>query len=214
MDITIDGGQQERLDDDRHVTALHDILDEGSSETVVFSGVAAGGLTTTETATLTINDNDNGDDHHRAQRGHRHGGMSGNQVDIGEDGSETTVTVTATLAGSAAYTVARTVAVAGGVDVGRGDAVPGRHQRRLPAEEVRRHAAPSSVTLPISLGDITIPAGSLSASQTFKVNPNDDEVSEGTETITVGGSACLTADRPVPRRAAVHGEQRSAEPGG
>ena len=76
------------------------------------------------------------------------------------------------------------------------------------------HAVTSSVTLPISLGDITIPAGSLSASQTFKVTPNQDETSEGTETITVGGSACLTADRSVPRRAAVHGEQRGAEPGG
>ena len=163
----------------------------------MFSGVAAGGLTTTETATLTIDDNDTATttiglsvDTDTV--------MSGDQVDIGEDdGSETTVTVTATLAGSAAYTVARTVAVqvvsTSGAATPGGDATTGDYRLKDFAD-----AAPSSVTLPISLGDITIPAGSLSASQTFKVNPNQDETSEGTETITVGGSACLTADDPCP----------------
>ena len=39
----------------------------------------------------------------------------------------------------------------------------------------------SNVTLPISLGSITIPAGALSASESFKIDPRNDSDYEGTE---------------------------------
>ena len=160
VDITIAAGSKS-ASTSISVTALHDTLDEGTGETIVFSGVAAGGLTTTETATLTIDDNDTASTDIS---------LSTNPASVNEGGSETTVTVTATLAGAATHTVDRTVAVevvsvSGGATPSL-DATSGDYRLKKFDD-----MAPSSVTLPISLGDITIPAGSSSGSADVQGDP-------------------------------------------
>ena len=114
--------------------------------------------------------------------------MDDNQNSIGEGDSETAVKVTARLSGSGTYETDRTVAVqvvaspSGGATPSA-DATSGDYRLKNFAD-----SSVSNVTLPISLGNITIPAGSLEQSATFKVTPRDDTDSEGIETIRVDGS--------------------------
>ena len=56
-DITITMGQTS-AEVTLSIDPTQDTFDEGTGETIVISGVATGGLTTTETATLTIRDDD------------------------------------------------------------------------------------------------------------------------------------------------------------
>ena len=110
-----------------------------------------------------------------------------NQSSIGEGDSETAVKVTARLSGSGTYETDQAVAVqvvaspSGGATPSA-DASSGDYRLKNFAD-----SAVGNVTLPISLGSITIPAGSLEQSATFKVIPRDDEDPEGGESIRVDG---------------------------
>ena len=176
--ITIMAGQTEATTTVR-IDPTQDTLDESDGttsrphETIVFSGTASGGLTTTETATLTIVDDDTASTN--IQLSVDTSSDTGVQTNIGEGDSETTVTVTATLGGSATYLTDQTVAVqvANAPSSNRAtpsaDATSGDYRLKNFAD-----TAVSNVTLPIALGNITIAKGTSSASKTFKVTPNDD----------------------------------------
>ena len=161
-----------------------DNVDEGAGETIVFDATLSGALSGTGTgkvtpATLTIDDNDDASTIIR---------LSVNPSSVDEGDSETGITVTATLAGSATYPDDQTVSVQV-VSVASGGATPGT-DASTGDYRVRDFSDVmlTDVTLPISLGSITIPAESSTASATFKVTPNDDSTSEGTETIRVDGT--------------------------
>ena len=144
------------------IAPVDDTIAEGS-ETVVVSGSAKG--LAGDTAELTITDDD----------------AAPTAISIGlnpdsvtEDGGSQTVTVTASLVGSA-----RTVATDVTVSVGAGDSTA-----TAPAD----YGAVSNFT-------ISIPQGSTSATGTFSIAPVDDTIAEGSETVVVSGSAeGLTGD--------------------
>ncbi|MXX98932.1 MAG: hypothetical protein F4Y58_03360, partial [Gammaproteobacteria bacterium] len=178
------------------IDPTQDTLDESDGttarphETITFDATLSGALTGTGTGKVTTDDLTIVDDDTASTTitlSVDTDAAAGEQSEIGEGDGETEVTVKATLSGSATYLTDQTVAVevvsvSGGATPSL-DATSGDYQLKDFAD-----AAPSSVTLPISLGDITIPAGMSSASDTFKVNPNDDSADEPIETIRVDGT--------------------------
>ena len=98
--------------------------------------------------------------------------LSVDPTSVSEGAGSTTVAVTGTLDGGA-----RTSATAVAVSVAGGTATAGTDFDTV-----------NNFTL-------TIPAGATSATEMFTLNPRDDEVAEGAETVTVSGSATgLTVD--------------------
>ena len=92
--------------------------------------------------------------------------LSVNPTSVSEGAGATTVTVTGTL-----DEAARTTATSVSVSVGDGTATAGTD-----------FATVNDFTL-------TIPANQTEGTQTFSLNPTDDNVAEGTETLTVSGTA-------------------------
>ena len=96
--------------------------------------------------------------------------LSMNPTSVAENAATAArVTVTATVAGGTTYAAATAVTVS--VGDGSDSAVSGTD-----------YAAVSDVT-------ITIPAGTASATGTFSLDPTDDSLAEGAETLTVAGAA-------------------------
>ena len=165
VDITIAMGSKS-AEITLKIDPTQDTLDEGTGETIVISGVATGGLTTTETATLTITDDDTLVKTIQ---------LSFDPASVGEDGSATTVTVEAELQGSATsvddLVVALESVLTGTATAGTGNDYTHTYGALTPKS-------------------ITIPAGSSSASTTasFTITPLQDDDSEPTETIEVTGT--------------------------
>ena len=144
------------------IAPANDIVAE-SDETIEVSGSATG--LTGDTAELTITDND-------AEP--TAVSVSLDPDSVSEDGGSQTVTVTASLVGSA-----RTVATDVTVSIGTADDG---------ATEGTDYPAVADFA-------ITIPQGSTSATGTFSLAPANDDLAEGPETIVVSGSATgLTSD--------------------
>ena len=93
--------------------------------------------------------------------------LSVDPASIAESAAETEVTVTATVTGGTTFNAAKTVRVT--VGGGAGTATSGED-----------HTAVSGF-------DITLDAGATSATATFDIDPLDDDVDEGSETIEVAG---------------------------
>ena len=89
---------------------------------------------------------------------------------VGEDAGATDVVVTATLDGSASPTATEVTVSVGAVGDG--------------ATEVTDYQAVSDFT-------VTVPAGMTSGTGTFTLTPEQDEVAEGDEGITVAGTSAL-----------------------
>ncbi len=89
------------------------------------------------------------------------------QMEIGEGAGATTVTVTATVTGGSTYATAQTVAV----NVSGNSAKVGDDY--------------TTSTIPFN---IVVPAGANSHSGTFTLTPVDDDIHEGSETISVSGT--------------------------
>ena len=177
------------------VTLNNDDIDEGTGETIVFDATLSGGLTgtspgTVTPATFTITDNDTASTTVNLSVD-TDSTMDNAQTAIGEGDSATTVTVTATVPGGKTHDTPTAVAVTV-VSVATNGATPSADATsgdyRL-TNFNNNNADLTAVTLPISLGSISIPAGDSSASKTFKVTPNDDSTNEPDETIRVDGSA-------------------------
>ncbi len=147
-----------------NIDPTQDTLDEGTGETIVFDGTATGSLTVNEGA-LTITDDD---------ATPTIIDLSASPTSIGEGDSATTVTITATLRGSATRTTNTVVTL--GTSLG-GNATKGA----MSGNDYSHTALPTSIT--INAGS---PSGTAS---TFTVTPIQDTDSEGTETITLGGTS-------------------------
>ena len=148
------------------VQTTDDTVDEGTGETftVSISSPSGGGGPTvslgTSTVTTTITDDDN------APTGIT---LSADPSSLGEDDGETTVTVTATLAGG---TLPSDTVVTVGTFTGG--------------------ATKGTDYTATALASVTIPANSDKGSATFKITPTDDSVVEGDETITIPGSTTVS----------------------
>ena len=143
-----------------------DAIDEGTGETVSVAGTTTASDAVTGT-TVTITDDDD------APAGIT---LAASPGSVGEAANPATpnVTVTATVTGGTTYAADKAVTVS--VDSGTGDGA---------ATAVTDFAAVTDFT-------ITIPAGALSASGTFTLDPVEDAIDEGTgETVSVAGK---TAD--------------------
>ncbi len=152
-----------------------DHVDEGTGETIIFTAALTGGLTGDATqTTLRIDDDDNASSTVN---------LSVNPDSVDEDHSgEATVTVTATLSGTKTRNVntvvpVRIVAASSLSAMPSLNATSGDYQLKK-----FDNTAPSAVTLPISLGSITIDAESSTGTATFKIDPRDDDEYEGTGT--------------------------------
>ncbi len=139
------------------LTPTDDSIAEGD-ETVSVTGSVTG-LTVTDTE-LTITDNDT------APTGLR---LSVSPGSVGEGASGTTVTVTATLAGSVTLSGATTVTVSVG--------------------DVNDSAASGTDYTSVSNFTVTITIGQASGTGTFTLTPTDDSIAEGDEKVSVTGSA-------------------------
>ena len=141
----------------------HDVIDEGTGETLSISGPATlNGVTVTDT-TMTITDND------VAPTGIT---LSVDTASVGEDAASTTVTVTAALDGGTTFSDNQTMTIAIGTT---GDA----------ATEGTDYGTVDDITL-------TIAAGEASGTQTFSIDPSHDVIDEGTgETLSISGPATL-----------------------
>ncbi len=155
-------------------TPFDDSIDEDDETIIISAGGSFGGLTIASTPgsfTINLTDNDTVSDTIA---------LSGSPAEIDEDttAAETTVTVTATLGTAVTRTVPTVVsldsALAGSATLGAG----------------KDYALKTGSTLPST---VTIPAGMRSGTATFIVTVNNDSISEGDETITLGGSACKVA---------------------
>ena len=139
------------------VATTEDTVDEPDETFLVRLTGATGAAVTDDEAVGTITDDD------AAPTGIT---LSVDPTSVAEDAAAAaTVTVTATVAGGTTYAAATTVTVS----VGDSDdsAVSGTD-----------YAAVSNFS-------ITIPAGAASATGTFSLDPTDDSVAEGAETLTV-----------------------------
>ncbi|MYF58388.1 MAG: hypothetical protein F4222_04945, partial [Gammaproteobacteria bacterium] len=150
------------------LAATDDSIDEGASETVAVglgalgAGSGAnlgGGAAGSGTASFAITDDD------AAPKGIA---LSVDVTTLAESAGETQVTVTASASGGTTFSAARTVTVT--VGGGAGTATSGED-----------HAAVESFV-------IVLGAGEASATGTFDLEPLDDDVDEGSETIQVAGS--------------------------
>ena len=173
--ITIAAGATEGSTEIK-ITLEDDNRDEGTGENIIFTATLTGGLTGNATpATLRINDNDTASTTVN---------LTVSPAVVGEDHSgEATVTVTATVTGQKTHNTDTAVPV-------RIVAVTSPTRGATPSTSTSSGdytlkdfagTSVSNVTLPISLGSITIPAGMLSASESFKIDPRDDSEFEGTE---------------------------------
>ncbi len=143
------------------VATTEDTVDEPDETFLVKLTGASGAAVTDDEAVGTITDDD------AAPTGIA---LSVDPTSVAEDAAAAaTVTVTATVAGGTTYAAATTVAVTVGDSAD--SAVSGTD-----------YAAVSDVT-------ITIPAGVASATGTFSLDPTDDSLAEGAETLTVSGAA-------------------------
>ena len=177
------------------INPTDDNVDEGTGETVKFTGTAAckttddpcetddviTGLTVTG-ADLTITDDDEASTTIDLSVSFTRNSVSVDSIGEGDTTHATTVTVTATLQGTDTRTVDTVVTL--GTSLG-GSATSGTGNDY------------THTTLPTT---ITIDAESLSASatSTFTITPIQDELSEGVETIEITGSACQTSDATCP----------------
>jgi len=139
-----------------------DNIDE-NDETIIFGasgGNSAGGLVVAvSTATVTITDDDTASTEINLS-------VNPNSIDenvAGDSNGDVSVTVTATLTGTATRTSATTVALT-------------------------QTGSSSHYDLTSFPSSITIPAEQSSASLTFKIDPVDNTISEGDQTITISGS--------------------------
>ncbi len=141
------------------VATTEDTLDEPVETFLVRLTGATGATVGDAEATGTITDDD------AAPTGIA---LSVNPTSVAENAATAaTVTVTATVTGGTTYAAATAVTVS--VGDGSDSAVSGTD-----------YAAVSDVT-------ITIPAGAASATGTFSLDPTDDSLAEGAETLTVSG---------------------------
>ena len=145
------------------VQTTEDDVDEGTGETftVSISSPSGGGgpapsLNTSATVTTTITDDDDASGIT----------LSANPSSLGEDDGETSVTVTATLAGGTlpGSTTVTIGTLSGGATKG------------------------TDYSVGTALASITIPANTASGTGTMKITPTDDAVVEGDESITIPGS--------------------------
>ncbi len=149
------------------LTASDDATDEGASESVslglgkLVPASLDGGARGTGTPGFNITDDDN------APGGIK---LSTSIAAIAEDAATATVTVTATVTGGSAYADKTTVAVEVG-DADNDSAVEGTDYANVAGF------------------DITIDAGKTEGTNTFSLNPDDDDIDEDTETISVEGTS-------------------------
>ena len=148
------------------VQTTADTIDEGTGETftVSISGPSGGGgpapsVGTSASVTTTITDDDTASGIT----------LGADPSSLGEDDGETTVTVTATLAGG---TLPSDTVVTVGTFTGG--------------------ATKGTDYTATALASVTIPANSDKGSATFKITPTDDSVVEGDETITIPGSTTVS----------------------
>ena len=154
FDVTISTGQTSGAAT-FSLTPTQDTLIEGD-ETIGVAGTATG--MTVNGADLTLSDDD----------GAPEVNLSLSPSSVGEGGSATTVTVTATFSNGSTYAADKTVTVSVG---GSGTATSGTD-----------YAAVSNF-------DVTIAKGTTSGTATFSLTPTQDTLIEGDETIGVAGTA-------------------------
>ena len=143
------------------VATTEDALDEPDETFLVKLTGAAGATVTDDEATGTITDDDDAPDGIT---------LSVNPSSVAENAAAAaTVTVTATVTGGTTYAAATAVTVSVGDS---GDS----------AASGTDYAAVPNFT-------ITIPAGAASATGTFSLDPTDDAIAEGAETLTVSGAS-------------------------
>ena len=149
------------------VSTTEDSIDEGTGETftVSISSPSGGGgpspsLGTSKSVSTTISDDDTASDIT----------LSASPSTLGEDDSETTITVTAKLNGGTlpSDTVVTINPLTGGATKG------------------------TDYSVTAALSSITISANSSTGVGTLKITPVDDSVVEGDETITIPGSTTVT----------------------
>ena len=180
--VTISAGEFEASTKIK-ITPVEDNIDEGTGENIEFTAALTGALTGNATpATLRIDDNDTAFTIILLTLDADPDTLSVD-TSIREDHTgEATVEVTARVAGIKTHDTATVVPVqVGEVASPRRDATPSLNATSgdYTLKDFAGNA-PSSVTLPISLGSITIPAGMSEATASFKIDPRDDEVFDGT----------------------------------
>ena len=149
------------------VDTTEDVLDEDAETFLVELTGAVGAIISDAEATGTINDDDD------APSGitlsvDADTGTDGTQGSIAENGGAKTVRVTATLGGSSTFTEAKTVTVEVGADADS-------------AEDGTDYAT-------VAQQSITIDAGAASGYVEFTLTPANDDLHEGTETISLDGT--------------------------
>jgi len=143
------------------LTPTDDAIDDDAESLTIEGGVTGEAGVTVSPASIAIDDDDG------APSGIA---LSVNPASVAENAATAaTVTVTAAVAGGSAYADAKTVTVS--VGAAGDDAVSGTDYAAVPNF------------------DITIPAGASSATGTFSLDPTDDAIAEGAETLTVSGAS-------------------------
>ena len=160
------------------IAPIPDDIDEGTGETIEIDGSASGSPTITAVSSATLTIDDGTED------------VASTTIDLSttptslveDDDSGTDFTVTATLQGTITRSVPTVVTLGSSLGGGAGS-----------GDYTHTYGSLTKT--------ITIPAGALAVttSQTFKITPTDDSLTEtGGETIEVSGSACRTAADPCP----------------
>ena len=163
------------------ITPLNDMIDEDTETIIVNAALSTGGLSITPSPasfTINLNDDDTVSDAISLS-------AMPSEIEEATTAAETTVTITATL-GTA---VTRTVNTSVSLDSALGGTATGGGTD---------YALKTGTTLP---GTVTIPKGMRSGTATFVITLTNDSLSEGEETITLGGSACQVtpeAGQPCP----------------
>ena len=141
------------------ITAVDNTVDAANKTVTVSATASGGGVADPDDATLTITDDD------EAPTGIT---LTVDKSTIAENAAEASVTVTATVTGGSTYPASKDLTIT--VGAGTSTAASGDD-----------YTAVETFTL-------TLPAGAASATDTFDLEPLDDDVDEDTETIAVTGT--------------------------
>ena len=141
------------------ITAVDNTVDAANKTVTVSAAASGGGVADPDDATLTITDDDD------APTGIT---LAVDKSTIAENAAEASVTVTATVTGGSTYPASKDLTIT----VGAGTST---------AVSDEDYTAVENFTL-------TLPAGAASATDTFDLEPLDDDVDEDTETIAVTGT--------------------------
>ena len=152
------------------IDPLDDSIDEGTSETIVISGTASGGLDVFDdrnaNLALTITDDDTAPTAFT---------LTTDRSRVHEAGPNVTMQVTATLVGSTTLSTDTTVELS-------------LHSSSSAEEDKDYRLSPDPP------GNITIPAGAISGAKTIRVLPIQDSLSEVAEDIVINGSSTNFVD--------------------